>query len=779
MKRNKIGIMCLSALSVFALASNLSSCDGDKSASSESVSSSENETSMDSSSNEVISSSSNNDGGWSDEAKSLMMTYCGEVLPYPASMFVGTVTVQEIYDTSYDYTYLQIFDTASSFTLKNYYEDLENASWNVIKTYGGDVIQSDSSGTPYAEITKASNDKTVGYDIFYFFTTENSDEKGNTFSSNVIRCYNDLCATRNNATSWSESETNTIKSLITTELPYISLGSAYSISKYSANILQIIDTYVGDLSKEYSDLLVKDGFKLDTINSKFGGSYILNKTLEDGSSLAVTIYYYNGNNFYFSYTPVETSFTSWPEEVTDAIKEKTGISVPEFEIDDGGKYIVYKKNDSYHIYTLNLSETFNYETYTYNVLDYPALTWDEKLSFETFNILDDSYETIGFELVINLTSPTSIFSSSWPTSAIAETLSSTLNIEGISLPILPDSSIYTSGYQLKYEVYGQDYYESQYEYYYSDIKEYPPFYDLPEDASDEEIKAEAARLAHLEMGFKISIFDNNFATYNAYEKVLSDAGWYSYYDQYGNTVYEDKDGKVGVTFSGYSDPSYDNEGITYIFIHPGTEVQHSPSFYFSEDEVNVSIGENTTLELVKSMLPYDVTYSCDDTTGKISVSQEGVVSVASDTAENTTATISATLTDGDGKVYTATCLVTAKKIISYTASSTISAVSDLLSAKGYTASIAEDGESLTVNFGTSISEADLKTLVVENFIPEGFTPLGDSEPSWIEAQINMGNDKYIDGWMCNYQIFNEACYVMIDLFVYTQDGNVTLKVNAF
>ncbi len=779
MKRNKIGIMCLSALSVFALASTLSSCDGDKPVSSNSVSSESSETSMDSSSSEVISSSSSDDGEWSDEAKSLMMTYCGEVLPYPSSMFSGTVTVQEIYDYYYDYSYLQIFDTAASFTLKNYYENLESASWSAIKTYSGEVIQSDSNGTPYAEITKASADKSAGYDIFYFFTTENFDEEGNTFSSNVIRCYNDLCATRNTASEWNDAETSTIKELITTSLPYISLGSANSVSKYSTNVLQIIDTYVGDLSEEYSSLLVENGFKLDSINSKLSESYILNKSLEDGSSLTATLYYYNGNNFYFTYTPKETTYSSWPTEIINTIKEKSGIEVPQFDIDDGGSYIVYKKNDSYHIYTLNLSEEFNYETYTYNTLDYPALTWNETIDFDTYNILDDMYETIGFELVVNLLTPSSTFSKSWPSSAISETVSSLLNVTGVTLPILPDSSIYDSGYSLKYEIYGQDYYEAQYEYYYEDIKAYPFFYDLPDDPTEEEIKAEAARLAHLDMGMKISIFDNDFATYTAYEKLLDDAGWYYYYDTYGNTVYEDPNGKIGVTFSGYSDPSYDNEGISYIFIHAGTETVHSPSFYFSEDEVNVSIGEETTLELNKKMLPYDVAYSCDDTTGKITVSQDGVVSVASDTMENTTATITATLTDKDGKVYTATCVVTAKKIISYTAASTIDAINAILVAKGYNATIDESGESLVANFGTSVTEAELKALVVESLIPEGFSPLGSDEASWIEAEISLGDDETIDGWMCNYQIFNEACYIMIDWFVYTQNGNVTLKVNAF
>ncbi len=129
----KIQLLTLSSITILSIlmGGTFSSCVGGNSlssvtSSSESVSSST--PSSSSSSSEVI------DGHydmWTEAQKTLMKKYCGEVLPYPVGLVDENLTVEEI--TIDDYSYLQISDTSSSFTLRDYYKTVENFGWNTIK----------------------------------------------------------------------------------------------------------------------------------------------------------------------------------------------------------------------------------------------------------------------------------------------------------------------------------------------------------------------------------------------------------------------------------------------------------------------------------------------------------------------------------------------------------------------------------------------------------------------------------------------------------------------
>lgn len=710
---------------------------------------------------------------WSKEAQELMDTYCGGALPFPSDVFTGEVSVEEV--ESSDGSYLQIYQQSDSFTLQDYYKTLETFGWSAIYGYKDSPVKTNNSGVEYVEATKASGDGTVGYDILYYFSAVQEDEEGNvTFPScNVIQCYNDLTPNASTANAWSEQEASTIKYVTTTTLPFIQLGAKNNVAYTSFNNLYIFDYYVKDLSKEYSDLLVKDGFVVDSFNSIMYNCYILKKTLPDGSRIDVMIYYYNGNNIQMSYTPKETTYSSWPSEVISEIKEKSGVTIPMFETEDGGSYSVFRKNDTYYISTYDRSSTFNYETYTYNELQIIDLTWSERIAFETYDLLDSDYVAIGFQVVATLTNPTSTFVSSYPSSAIAETIASTLKISGVSIPSFDETSLPDNGQALKYSVKGEEYYNKRYAFYYGDIKEFPTFYGLGERPTEEQIKAKAHELAYQEEGITVSIFDENKQAYDAYEKALYEACWYKYSDEYGNPVYEDATGTLAITLS---NTAYE-KGQTSFFFHPGKKEKHTPEFAFVFSECSVGIGRETELALNISMLPYEVTYISSDPTN-FSVDSDGVVTVDGSVEEGTEATITASMdVPGKNKPLTTTCKVTAEKVIYYSIESALSTIKEQAADAGYalTDSLLDDSLALTLDLGENADTSALKQAIDSSFIPEGMTADG----KWESSDIYTIYGDQREGEYLNYSIFNNYCYIIVEFSLYQNEGHTILQIFAY
>lgn len=741
-----------------ALSMLLAGCDHPTSSSSSGIKSEESSSSVSSSSSSYVDQYANK---WSDADKTLLKKYCGSVLPYPEGKMTGKITLSEKEDSNGN-KYLEITDESSSFdTMEDYYELLLLTGWNAITQYRDTIVQDDSEGLTYVECTKNSSDGKVGYDLIYYYVSATTDDQGEKVSGyNIIRCYNDASSTTVTDTAWSEEETATIKNGITITLPFIKLGLQHGVSTSDdGNTLALLDMYTGNLCSEYAELLVKDGFKKDTINSKIHNSYCLSKTLADGASISATLYYLNGNCFYFKYTPNITSHTSWPKAITDEIKTKSGVSIPEFPIDEGGEYRTYVKNNLYHIEgdTSDDMVKYNYDDaiselgLTQSIYSWAYTNWEETVSVVYDSATDDNFNTIGFGINIEITEPTSSFSVSWPTEAVSSALKDVLKIDGITLPSLPDDFIANKDKKIKYEIRGDEYKQARAEYYYSDIKEYPSFYDLSDDATDEEMKALALKLAEAECGLYISIYDTDSKAWEGYTKALEDAAFYVYYDEYSNNVYEDKDGKVGVTLSSYSSVETGN-GLTTILIHKGSGNEHTPFLSFNEEDVDVAIGNTTQLSLSKNMLPYNVTYSSSDTTGKITVDNKGVVTVAEDVAEGTTAIITAKVTASDGEVYSATCTVKAKKIVTYTKASVIDAVASLLRAKNIEPTVTHSTDEevyikdyLEVSFDKSLGNDYVQSLVKNDLIPEGFEIKGD----WKEADIYVGESEF-PGYILDY-----------------------------
>ncbi len=751
---------------------------------------------------------------WTKEQQELIKKYCGEVLPFPDGLIEGEVVVEEI--TQYDddlneYYYLEIRNESNSFTLEDYYMFLEEFDWNPISDYLGNIIQTSNEGVEFAECTKASKDKTEGYDLLYMYLEEHVDSEDNVIpAANVIRCYNDLCGAATTSTAWNEDELEAIDYALTTEIPFINLGSLNQVGLVNANTLLLRDIYAVDLTSDYVELLKEDGYTINTKLSKQYDTYILEKTLSDGAIITAQLYYFAGNYIYFYYTPKVHSYTAWPTDIMDEIKEKSGVTIPSFDVAENGTYTAYKKHDTYYVYTYDLDLLFDYEEYALNQLQFIDLSWEETISFSATDLYDEDYENIiGFLIVIELKTPTSTFVSTYPNEKVNEVIKDLLGVTNVTLPEFTNFELPRSDKKVKYEIYGQDVYEYYFEYYYQDILEYPFFYDLPDEPTEEDIKALAKSLAEVELGIKISIYDVDFKAYEAYESILYNAGWYVYYDLYGYTVYEDPTGAIAVTFTGSSEPTHNDEGLTTFFIHKGTGEAHEALFTFDEEEVTMAAGQNKDLTMTIKMLPYDVTFSSDN--DSITVDSKGSVTVKEGTAAGTTATITSTMNiPGESKPLTATCTIIVADAVFYTPKSAIDAVAALVREAGYEPNVTyydetnpdSEVDNLVINFGTSLTEDDVKTLVTSSLALKGFEALiedgeddeddwGDEDWSltvrtasdevkdiWKDGSIYIGEDEYPCKFL-DYQLNNEYCYIIVEYFIYQVDGNLFLKVMAY
>lgn len=706
--------------------------------------------------------------GWTSDQIALLNTYSGEALPYPSTLITGDVSVNEI--TADDYSYLEITNVADSFTLETYHTLLSDAGWNIITDYKGNKVQTDVDGIKFVEATKAATDNSVGYDIIYFYQEEYTDSDGEVIpGANVIRCYNDLDATKTSNTAWSDDEIATMNYVLTTTVPFMQLGNRNVVSSQNDSYLLIRDAYCFDLTSAYVDLLKTDGFTLNSEASTYYNQYFLTKTLTDRSEIYVTLYYMGGNYINCYYEPNVVNYSSWPTALMEEVKTTTGVTVPSFEIADGGSYYAYKKNNGYYVYTYNLKDGYDYEEYAYNQLQYIGLTWEETISFGTQDLLDDDYNVVGFAVIISVLTPTSTFVDTYPNDKVNEVVTNLLEISDVTVPEFTDFELPVSDKKVKYEIYGNEYYQVAYGYYYSDIKDFPSWYGLDDDASDEEIAALADSLAKQELGIKVSIYDVDFAAYEAYELILKNACWYLDYDEYGNTVYEDPTGTVAVTLTGNAYSSHNDEGTTTFLIHKGSGEYHEEVFEFEEKEISMAAGQQTDLILNVKMLPYEVTYTSSDATGNISVDNNGCVTVKEGTPVNSVAKITASIqVPGEDAPRTTSCYITVIDALYYTPKSAIDAIAQLMR---------NDGFNPVVNYYTGdMSQIDQ---IILNLGPTASPSETDpvSTVTWKDGTIYEGENEY-EGQFIDYQIYNEYCYITVTYAVYEVNGNLVLQVTA-
>ena len=683
------------------------------------------ESDAETSSNEGTSSSFDGDFDlWTEGEKALMMTYCGTLLPHPYDLVGGAVEVEE--QTSNGESCLVLYNFAEEWTLKDYYLMLQDFNWKAIPDYGGDVIHS-QSGSEYVELTR-EDEEGSGYEIMYYHV-DNSSSDGDSY--NCIVCYNSYVSDKTDKTAWDEKEMEDIEYVTSSSLPFFALGSNYSYGKASETEIDFYDYCSRDLSSEIIAALKADGYQSDEEKSEEYGCYYVGKTLADGSKIEILVNYYRGNNVYVYFTPKMDSSSSWPSEFLKDAEEILGSSIPSFGIAKNGVYKTYILHGVSYVITYDLDSSYDYYSYLENI-NSELFSWEEKLDIASYLLVDSAGNETGFMLQFKPSEPTSTFVSAWPSEAITEGIKDSLNVEGVEIPSL-DLASYNLAKDMKYKIVTAEDYQEAYEYYLNLYKEnYGSVYSL----SSLESMAKSYTDKLMTQGMTLSIYDSTldepvdfvvrYKINEAYKDLLYKSGWYLVPDT-GSTTYEDPTGQIQIAVN---NTPYDDYGYTSIVISEGSGEAHTPTIKFRQDSYEAGTGISFNPILDVSMLPYEVTYSCSDMTGKVTIDPStGKVSVAVDAEIGSTCEIYASCTDSEGTVHTAKADIKVVKGVNY--ATNMEEVEELLKAKGYTEYTIENiyaigsttdvrGERLIMNFGQTMTKKEVKDLVENSLVPESF-----------------------------------------------------------
>lgn len=676
-----------------------------------------------SSSQETASSFDGDFDLWSEEEKNLMRTYCGAVLPHPYDLIEGPMEMEE--QSNNGEKCLVLYNFAEEWTLKDYYLMLEDFGWQAIRDYSGSIVHT-QSGSSYVEMTRPGEGVSA-YELMYYHV-DGSLSGGDSY--NCLVCYNSFLTSKTEKKAWSEKEEEAIEYVTSTSLPFFALGSNYSYGKASETEIDFYDYCSKDLSSEIIAVLKEDGYQLDEEKNAEYGCYYLGKALPSGAKVEILVNYYRGNNVFVYFTPKMDSFSSWPSEFLMEAEEALGSSIPQFKIAKNGEYKTYTLHGASYLITYDLDPSFDYYSYI-ETINSELFSWEEKVDISSYLLVDDSQEETGFLLQFKLSEPTSLFSSSWPSLAISQGIKDSLAVEGVEIPSLELSS-FNLAKEMKYKVVTEEDYQKAYEYYLSLYKEnYGDVYSLA--ALESMAKSYVDKL--LTKGVSLSFYDSTldepidyvvrYKINEAYKNLLYKSAWYLIPDT-GNTAYEDPSGRIRIDVN--NDP-YGDYGYTSIAITEGSGEAHAPSISFGQESYDAGTGVDFYPVLSLSMLPYPVTYSCSDTTGKVSIDSKGKVSVAVDAEIGSTCQIYASCTDKDGENHTATAKITVVKAVTY--ASNLIEVEELLKAKGYAEYAKEDiyaigstilvkGEKLILNFGQTMTKQEAKDLVEDCLVPESF-----------------------------------------------------------
>ncbi len=695
MTKNKNLVLLLAAtLLLSGCANNTSSSSSTGSSSSTSDTSSGGSSSSSSETKKVS-------GSWTDEQQELLKTFCGEVLPYPADGYLnGDVSVEEV--SYYDDNYLKISDSSSSsFSLKNYFYDLVDAGWTVRTGYNGNKINStkkDGVVVDYCELTKLSTDGATGYRIFYYYVPAvEADEESGTEAvpgHHVVECTNTMVTKKTESTSWDWNEYYMTDTL-TFVLPFLKLGNGFSVNQLDDNTLTISDNYVEDLTQDYKKVLEANDFMLSVTDSKKTDSYVLVKKVDDYTTVAAALKYYNGNQFVFTYNAKYQESTGWPTSAVKEFEDETDVSIPSFTSDDG-KYYFHKKGDTLDIYGYvedNYSVESSYgeelveKHFQYNGYDWgTGLTtynsWSETLQLGTYTATNIANEKAVLGLKISLYETDYVLTSSWPSTVIS-TLATKYGVE-VSAPKVDNLN---TTLPIKYQT-----------------------------TDDEDWNEFEVRMVIYDP--EVDDGDNG---YDSYFKKLKGLGWHKESDMWGNDVFEDPTGALKISLSWAN-------SIFEVRVGTGSGVAHEPSVSFDEKAVNVEVGKTYTPSVSSDMLVSELTYTISGN-DKVTLGKDKdgntIVVVASDAVVGSTATVKVSGEDVNGNTVSDTLTVTVAE-----KDALGSAVDAALAL--YNADHADDSPVSRFDkekpfAEITLNEQDLaafKDKILSSYIPEGFTVSG-------------------------------------------------------
>ncbi len=710
-----------------------------------------NNTSTESSSNESSSTesssvfSSETKTGWSNESQELIIRYAGSLLPYPVN-FTDDVIVRETADLVNNRTYLEILNESNSFVMADYYKDLEGTGWEGIRDYNDSIKQKDANGNVYYEFVKTSEDNKTGYNLTYFHSIDTSTSK----EYDVIQCYNDLETEADESKEWDDEEKETFIATLAEVPPFLKFGKTNKVYQYDSNTLFCYDGYVKDLTKDNVQILKENGYELNEELSKENAKYTLTKTLQNNAKITAEVYYFSGNYVLFQYILNVDETSSWPEDFTNSLKEKTGFDLPSFESDDIETYYSYTKDNvnTIYAYTEDMSLLDKYTATLMNqglVYDYEReryVDWHETFYVQTYYATDSL--TSKNALVVTfatLSKAYDEFVEGWPTNAITNFL----NENDLSVDF-PSFDVSTLSKYSDYR-YKANNYSDQYDYYYTLLKQYSDYFDI--DPTDEEaIVAKAVSMAKNNTFAKIEVYDpaiksegdsiyyeEKHVVLDYFKETLKNACWCAVdSDSFTDGAYEDASGKLLIGF----EHAY---GVTKITFTYGNGLPHTPTFRFIDSRIGLKPGNVYNLQLEVQMLPYEITFSSDNE--NITVDNGGKVTVSENAKIGEKATITASMDVPNEGKRTITCEIVIAD--GYDIESAIQDVADSYNAYfnldetdvGFAKPSLIDKSNPDEDFifkyyemvvATSFSSLDeAKTFVNENLIPASFKNAYDGE----------------------------------------------------
>ena len=503
---------------------------------------------------------------WTDTEKNLMKQYLeGVVLPFTSG------TWKWYWDTEYECISGEgsgntvaavkgVYDKAAGWKFVEYDEDYESYRYEYELTEGS--IQ--------ADIYMMSSSIPVEVDAWYQPAQQPTTD-----------------------TEWNSEVSEVMNGVLGELLPFYPLGEYYTVYQVDDYTLIVYDYYTTDLTGEYAALLEKAGSGYTKVEEASYTYY--EKVKENGEKIDVMVAYDDedgyGNMIQAMLVPNTTEVAKWEDIPLTAIETAFGFKVPSFE---AASYVFYEHDGALIIQgatSTDLSESYATSIEALGLLggEGAYVNWEEtaSIAFEALTETDASEQevVVGFQLALEVTTPTSEFSKDWPAESVSKYL------ESFELSVEVPSLLNETGKDVKIAVL-------TYEELYQEVVEY---YEMlnewiealgGEPYTEEEIAEIAAPYAAENAGMYISMYGSDAsALVEAYNGKFDTTAW-----TYEKVEQKDEDtGEVVATYhywveneTGLTLCVYEASGIFYVQICEPGEAPVPPT---PGEDVSVTFSE--------------------------------------------------------------------------------------------------------------------------------------------------------------------------------------------